>query len=425
MQRWRSTSARRRHATTRCSTSTSTSSRSSTTRAGTPPATSCCARSSALLRPRLREGDTLARLGGDEFGVLLEHCAPEPALRIAEKLRTTIGDFRFVVEPALVQRRRERSASSTSRDGPRTLAGVLSAADAACYMAKDKGRNRVQVYSPESRRGRAAPRRDGMGEPHPSRARREPLLPLRAAGRAVRAATTAAAVHRAAAAPARRRRRGDAADGVHPGGRALQPDAGDRPLGDPHRVRAARASSRRRRRRRHGVYAINLSGASIGDDGLPRLRPRRSSSRFAIPHAAICFEITETTAVTSLSKATEFMLALRATAAAASRSTTSASACRRSRTSSTCRSITSRSTAASSRTCCTTPSIAAMVEAIHRIGHMMGKQTIAESVEIAMPCRGAARASASTTRRAYGIAMPAPFAQSPGAVATLPRRATG
>src|SRR6185369_13282991 len=35
-------------------------------------------------------------------------------------------------------------------DGPRTLAGVLSAADAACYMAKDKGRNRVQVYSPES-----------------------------------------------------------------------------------------------------------------------------------------------------------------------------------------------------------------------------------------------------------------------------------
>jgi diguanylate cyclase (GGDEF)-like protein len=48
---------------------------------------------SALLRPRLREGDTLARLGGDEFGVLLEHCAPAAALRIAEALRKTIGDF--------------------------------------------------------------------------------------------------------------------------------------------------------------------------------------------------------------------------------------------------------------------------------------------------------------------------------------------
>jgi diguanylate cyclase (GGDEF)-like protein len=49
----------------------------------------------ALLRPRLREGDVLARLGGDEFGVLLPHCPPSPALRIAEALRKAIVDFRF------------------------------------------------------------------------------------------------------------------------------------------------------------------------------------------------------------------------------------------------------------------------------------------------------------------------------------------
>src|SRR5213078_4136511 len=47
----------------------------------------------ALLRPRLREGDTLARLGGDEFGVLLEHCAAAPALQIAQMLRTAVADF--------------------------------------------------------------------------------------------------------------------------------------------------------------------------------------------------------------------------------------------------------------------------------------------------------------------------------------------
>ena len=41
----------------------------------------------ALLRPRLRDGDTLARLGGDEFGVLLENCPPSAAARIAETLR--------------------------------------------------------------------------------------------------------------------------------------------------------------------------------------------------------------------------------------------------------------------------------------------------------------------------------------------------
>ncbi len=102
----------------------------------------------ALLRPRLREGDVLARLGGDEFGVLLPHCPPAPALRIAEALRKAIVDFRFAwknrsftigVSIGLVN----------LAEGPHTLATVLSAADAACYLAKDKGRNRVQVYRPE------------------------------------------------------------------------------------------------------------------------------------------------------------------------------------------------------------------------------------------------------------------------------------
>ena len=102
----------------------------------------------ALLRPRLREGDVLARLGGDEFGVLLPHCPPAPALRIAEALRKAIVDFRFAwknrsftigVSIGLVN----------LAEGPHTLASVLSAADAACYLAKDKGRNRVQVYRPE------------------------------------------------------------------------------------------------------------------------------------------------------------------------------------------------------------------------------------------------------------------------------------
>ena len=104
---------------------------------------------SALLRPRLREGDTLARLGGDEFGVLLEHCAPEPAFVIADTLRKTIGDFHFQWN----QRSFKIGASVgvvNVAGGPQTLAGVLAAADAACYMAKDKGRNRVQMYSPES-----------------------------------------------------------------------------------------------------------------------------------------------------------------------------------------------------------------------------------------------------------------------------------
>ena len=50
---------------------------------------------SGLLRTKLRHRDTLARLGGDEFGVLLEHCSVMEAVRIANTLRELLESFRF------------------------------------------------------------------------------------------------------------------------------------------------------------------------------------------------------------------------------------------------------------------------------------------------------------------------------------------
>ncbi|MDE3011223.1 MAG: EAL domain-containing protein [Pseudomonadota bacterium] len=103
---------------------------------------------SLLMPQRLRATDTLARLGGDEFAVLLENCQPKDALRIAEQLRETLVGFRFAwdgkpfslgVSIGLVN----------VQDTPMTPAEVLSTADATCYLAKEKGRNRVQVYSPD------------------------------------------------------------------------------------------------------------------------------------------------------------------------------------------------------------------------------------------------------------------------------------
>src|SRR5205807_1165564 len=103
---------------------------------------------SAVLLKRLREGDTLARLGGDEFGVLLENCPPDHAVRIADQLRQTVTDIHFTWET-----RSFGTGVSVGlvnlKDRPFTLADVMSAADAACYMAKEKGRNRVQVYHSE------------------------------------------------------------------------------------------------------------------------------------------------------------------------------------------------------------------------------------------------------------------------------------
>jgi len=99
---------------------------------------------SALLVSKVRSRDTLARLGGDEFGLLLEHCNPEYMIGIANMLLKLVQDFRFVwgdknfvigasIGVVVID---SRCVSMTD---------VMRAADAACYSAKDAGRNRVHV----------------------------------------------------------------------------------------------------------------------------------------------------------------------------------------------------------------------------------------------------------------------------------------
>ncbi|MEO8166297.1 MAG: diguanylate cyclase, partial [Betaproteobacteria bacterium] len=102
---------------------------------------------SALLKEQVREGDSLARLGGDEFGVLLENCPLQEAIGIADKLRHCIADFRFISEGKSFSIGASVGVVQVA-DGTLNLTDILSAADAACYMAKDKGRNRVQLYRP-------------------------------------------------------------------------------------------------------------------------------------------------------------------------------------------------------------------------------------------------------------------------------------
>ena len=99
----------------------------------------------SMLHRSIRKSDTLARLGGDEFAVLMEHCTLEQANRVAAKVHRDIEEFRFVWE--------DRSfnlgvsiglvpINETSMDSTE----VLKQADAACYAAKDTGRNRIHIY---------------------------------------------------------------------------------------------------------------------------------------------------------------------------------------------------------------------------------------------------------------------------------------
>jgi EAL domain-containing protein (putative c-di-GMP-specific phosphodiesterase class I) len=109
------------------------------------------------VQTRIRTTDTLARLGGDEFGVLLQDCTLDTAQRIAEGLRQAIRDFRFVWQDRVMKVGVSIGLAEINGKAD-TLATVMSAADVACYSAKDSGRNRVQTY----KQGRAPERHREM-----------------------------------------------------------------------------------------------------------------------------------------------------------------------------------------------------------------------------------------------------------------------
>jgi len=105
-------------------------------------------RVATLISDEVREGDVVARLGGDEFGILLRRCSLEPALATAERIHQAITDHRF-------SWRDRRFAVGASigvvpiDSHSKGVTQVLSAADHACYVAKERGRGRIQVYKPD------------------------------------------------------------------------------------------------------------------------------------------------------------------------------------------------------------------------------------------------------------------------------------
>lgn len=103
---------------------------------------------SVVLQTRLREGDVLARLGGDELGVLLTYCPEEQARRVAESLRVTVKEFRFNWEGKSFDIGVSIGLVIVDAESL-SVAELLSAADMACYAAKDRGRNRIDVYRRE------------------------------------------------------------------------------------------------------------------------------------------------------------------------------------------------------------------------------------------------------------------------------------
>ena len=333
-----------------------------------------------VLPEGLREGDTLARLGGDEFGILLMDCPATEAHAIAEVLRRSVQDLHFVWQG--------RPFVTTVSIGlvhlgstPLTLEASLRAADMACYMAKEKGRNRIQVYHPDD--SELSTRSGEM-------AWIQRLHVALDENRFCLYAQEIAAL------------KTNGHDGMRhieillrlrdESGRMISPDSfipaaeryGLMTTLDRWVVRnvfklIAQCAIDGHPERPQALCAINLSGTSIGDDAFLEYLKLQFQT-FAVAPELICFEITETSAIANLDSAIRFIEELKALG------------CRFS-LDDFCSGMSSfaylkhlpvdylKIDGSFVRDMLDNPVNRAMVQVINNIGHVMGKRTIAEFVE--------------------------------------------
>ena len=97
-----------------------------------------------LLSDETGPDDILGRLGGDEFGLVIKNQTPEQALQIGRKLLEGIQDFRFYWENKIFSLGMSIGLVNITDTG-QSLTDLLRLADAACYRAKEEGRNRIIV----------------------------------------------------------------------------------------------------------------------------------------------------------------------------------------------------------------------------------------------------------------------------------------
>ncbi len=103
---------------------------------------------SGMLTEQLRASDVLARLGGDEFGIVFNSCTTERGIALAENMREAIEDFRFKWGDGIFSVGASIGVIGISAQAMNS-AEIMSMADAACYVAKDAGRNRVHLHQPD------------------------------------------------------------------------------------------------------------------------------------------------------------------------------------------------------------------------------------------------------------------------------------
>jgi diguanylate cyclase (GGDEF)-like protein/PAS domain S-box-containing protein len=255
-----------------------------------------------VIRAELREFDVLARLGGDEFGALLSPCDLPQAGVIAQRICDAVKRHRFEwdgrahltgVSIGVVEIGRETE----------TLSTLLSAADTACYAAKERGRGCVQVFRADDQellrmRGElswATRLMDALEHDRfvlyyqriapvsaPADGTRYEVL-LRMLG------TDDTLIPPGLFIPAAERY-------------GLMPAVDRRVITRVFRQLANRPAGDR--------VSVNLSGLSLSEEGLGAFI-QEQLSRYRLAPERICFEITETSAVANLSRGISFIRGIR------------------------------------------------------------------------------------------------------------------
>jgi len=267
-----------------------------------------------VMLSKMRAADTLARIGGDEFGALLESCPLDQAVRIANGLREAVRDFRFIWQDKTFGIGASIGLVIIDADSD-SADRMLAAADATCYEAKNKGRDRVQVYRP--RRDQQSDNADlqvvsqinHAFELGSFRLYRQKIVALdtAAGGADVHYEILVRMLDRAG---------------------NLVPPSGFMPAAERFNLlssieRWVISSLVEYLHRQHEsgaltveagssgtFYAVNLSGASINDGSFPDFL-EKLLTRFNLPRGLLCFEVTETTAISNLTKAAQLMHTLK------------------------------------------------------------------------------------------------------------------
>ena len=256
---------------------------------------------SSLLRGAVRRGDFVARMGGDEFALFFLNTPLNFAEKLAHKILDRVREYRFHWNGKTFRVGASIGLTEARTDNPIEYRSLLQAADAACYLAKDEGRDRIRIlpYDPVTV---DVKRKEGEWVQRITEAFEQDAFRLVFQDIVSLGVEHAAAGHREVLIRMLDK------DG------SMVPPMSFLPTAERYNL-MSRIDEWVLRRVIHmlrhtneieGRVAINLSGQSIGDrEWVDRMLVTIETS--GVDPAQLCFEITETAAIANLDTARQFM----------------------------------------------------------------------------------------------------------------------